>query len=77
MTQRDYRKAVETYVSYPCEWEDPRVSEARGCADPKEALAMALASAGPEDLVLVTGSLYLIGDVLPTVQAKQAKRGRE
>lgn len=42
----------------------------RGNPDPREALALALASAGPEDLVLVTGSLYLVGDLLPTVQGK-------
>ena len=35
--------------------------------DSKSALADALASAGPKDLVLVTGSLYLVGDLIPVI----------
>ena len=34
------------------------------CPTPKEALKTALALASPEDLVCVTGSLYLVGEVL-------------
>ncbi len=40
----------------------------RGNPDPVAALATALASADPDDIVLVTGSLYLVGDLLPTIQ---------
>lgn len=40
MTQRDFKKAVETYLSYPCESEDTQISKARGTSDPKEALSL-------------------------------------
>ena len=43
----------------------------RGNPDSKAALAVALASADPDDLVLITGSLYLVGDLLGTVQQKR------
>jgi dihydrofolate synthase / folylpolyglutamate synthase len=35
--------------------------------DPEEAYRALLASSGPDDVVIVTGSLFLIGDVLPSV----------
>jgi len=41
-----------------------------GDPDPKAALARALAKAEPDDLVLITGSLYLVGDLLPTVLSR-------
>lgn len=40
----------------------------KGNPDPVSALDTALASADPDDIVLVTGSLYLVGDLLPTIQ---------
>jgi hypothetical protein len=36
--------------------------------DPSRALAATVSSAQPEDLILVTGSHYLIGPILDTVQ---------
>jgi dihydrofolate synthase/folylpolyglutamate synthase len=33
-------------------------------ADPLDALAAARAQAGPDDVILVTGSLYLVGEIL-------------
>jgi tRNA pseudouridine13 synthase len=40
MTRRDFKKAVETYLSYPCESEDPQISRARGTPDPIEAFSL-------------------------------------
>lgn len=41
----------------------PLLPGARAIDDPDEAVAAALDAAGPDDVVWVTGSLYLIGDV--------------
>jgi dihydrofolate synthase/folylpolyglutamate synthase len=38
-------------------------SRARCAATPREALALARAGAGPDDVILVTGSLYLVGAI--------------
>jgi len=40
----------------------------RGSGDPRTALRDALASADRDDLVLVAGSLYLVGDLLPLIR---------
>jgi dihydrofolate synthase/folylpolyglutamate synthase len=37
------------------------------CADPAGALAHARSLAGPEDVIVVTGSLYLVGEILKAV----------
>jgi dihydrofolate synthase / folylpolyglutamate synthase len=43
-------------------------------ADPVEAVARALAVTGDDDLILVTGSLYLVGEVRPALRAAAARR---
>ena len=45
----------------------------RSCATPGEALAEALAGATPADLVLVTGSLFLVGDVYAVLLRRQGR----
>jgi dihydrofolate synthase/folylpolyglutamate synthase len=45
--------------------------------DPTEALARALAVTGGEDLVLVTGSLYLVGELRPALRAGAAGRAAD
>jgi dihydrofolate synthase / folylpolyglutamate synthase len=37
-----------------------------------EAVGQALAAAGPEDVVLITGSFYVIGEALPALRAKRS-----
>jgi dihydrofolate synthase/folylpolyglutamate synthase len=47
--------------------------------DPEDAYRALLASSGPDDVVVVAGSLFLIGDVLPSVDptlARDAARER-
>jgi len=42
-------------------------SEARAVADPRAALAAAREQAGPEGVVVVAGSLYLLADLRPQI----------
>lgn len=48
-------------------------AEAEVIADPLEAMARALAVTGDDDLVLVTGSLYLVGELRPALRATAAR----
>ena len=48
--------------------------DAEVVADPLEALARAFAVTGDDDLILVTGSLYLVGEVRPALRAAGANR---
>lgn len=43
--------------------------------EPADAIAKLMAEAGPEDFILVTGSVYLIGDVYPYFLAAGGRRG--
>ena len=45
---------------------------ARAIADPETAFRALVAASAPEDVVLVTGSLFLVGDVLPIVDPTRA-----
>ncbi len=47
-------------------------ADAVACEDPAEALAIARQRAGPDDLVCVTGSFYLAGDVLASLSQQAA-----
>lgn len=49
-------------------------AEAEVVADPLEALGRALAVTGEEDLILITGSLYLVGEIRPAVRGVEARR---
>ena len=48
-------------------------AEAEVIADPLEAMARALAVTSDEDLVLVTGSLYVVGELRPALRATAAR----
>ena len=50
--------SAQRVASLAAKWSDHVVAE----EDPERALAQALAETQPEDLLLVTGSLYLVGD---------------
>jgi dihydrofolate synthase / folylpolyglutamate synthase len=47
--------------------------DAEVIADPVEALARALAVTGDDDLVFVAGSLYLVGELRPSLRARNAR----
>jgi len=49
-----------------------RVTDVRVCEDVVDALAEARAAAGPEDVIIVTGSLYLVGEALGMLQGPDA-----
>jgi len=49
----------------------------RAAPDVPTALDMALAEAGEEDLVLVTGSLYVVGEAMEALEAKRRALGQE
>jgi dihydrofolate synthase / folylpolyglutamate synthase len=48
---------------------------ARIVRDPLAAIAQSVAKAGRNDVVLVTGSVYLVGEVYPWFLARQGRRG--
>jgi dihydrofolate synthase / folylpolyglutamate synthase len=48
---------------------------ARVIRDPMQAVEATLDESGPEDVVLVTGSVYLVGEVYPYFLARQGRRG--
>jgi dihydrofolate synthase / folylpolyglutamate synthase len=48
---------------------------ARVVNEPVEAIAQVMAQATPNDVVLVTGSVYLVGEVYPWFLARQGRRG--
>lgn len=52
-----------------------RYVPARVVRSPLEAIAQAVEKAGPDDVVLVTGSVYLVGEVYPWFLARQGRRG--
>jgi dihydrofolate synthase / folylpolyglutamate synthase len=43
--------------------------------EPVQAMERALAEAAPDDVVLVTGSVYLVGEIYPCFLARQGRRG--
>jgi dihydrofolate synthase/folylpolyglutamate synthase len=43
--------------------------------DPQEAIAQVVASSGRDQVVLVTGSVYLVGEVYPWFLSRQGRRG--
>jgi dihydrofolate synthase/folylpolyglutamate synthase len=43
--------------------------------EPLRAVEQVMAEAGDEDLILVTGSVYLVGEVYPYFLARQGRRG--
>jgi len=43
--------------------------------DPLAAIAQSVARAKPGDVVLVTGSVYLVGEVYPWFLSRQGRRG--
>jgi folylpolyglutamate synthase/dihydropteroate synthase len=43
--------------------------------DPQEAIAEVVASSGRDQVVLVTGSVYLVGEVYPWFLSRQGRRG--
>ena len=43
--------------------------------DPLEAIEQVMAESGPDDVVLVTGSVYLVGEVYPWFLRRQGRRG--
>ncbi len=43
--------------------------------DPQEAIAEVVASSGRDQVVLVTGSVYLVGEVYPWFLTRQGRRG--
>ena len=43
--------------------------------DPLRAIDLAIASAAPEDVVLATGSVYLIGEIYPYFLAREGRGG--
>jgi dihydrofolate synthase/folylpolyglutamate synthase len=48
---------------------------ARVIREPREAIASAMAQAAPNEVVLVTGSVYLVGEVYQWFLARQGRRG--
>lgn len=52
----------------------PRVST-RVIREPLHAIEQVMAEAHPDDVILVTGSVYLIGEVYPYFLARQGRRG--
>jgi len=52
--------------------EDYRISKIRVSSEPEKALEIALKMASPRDLVFVTGSFYLAGDILKYWESRQA-----
>ncbi|MGH7917917.1 MAG: glutamate ligase domain-containing protein, partial [Candidatus Binataceae bacterium] len=48
---------------------------ARVIRDPLEAIAWSMARAAADDVVLVTGSVYLVGEVYPWFLARHGRRG--
>ncbi len=43
--------------------------------EPLEAIEQVMAESGPDDVVLVTGSVYLVGEVYPWFLRRQGRRG--
>lgn len=52
----------------------PRVP-ARVIREPLEAVARVVGEAAPDDVILITGSVYLVGEVYPYFLARQGRRG--
>ncbi|HLW69527.1 MAG TPA: folylpolyglutamate synthase/dihydrofolate synthase family protein [Candidatus Binataceae bacterium] len=52
-----------------------RHTAARVIRDPAAALAAAIAGAAPDDVVLLTGSVYLVGEIYPWILARTGRRG--
>jgi len=52
-----------------------RYGPARVVRSPLAALEQAMEKAGPDDVVLVAGSVYLVGEVYPWFLARQGRRG--
>ena len=48
---------------------------ARVTREPLEAIEQVMAESGPDDVVLVTGSVYLVGEVYPWFLRRQGRRG--
>ncbi|HXZ87835.1 MAG TPA: folylpolyglutamate synthase/dihydrofolate synthase family protein [Candidatus Binataceae bacterium] len=48
---------------------------ARIVRSPLDAIAQAMEKAGPDDVLLVTGSVYLVGEVYPWFLARQGRKG--
>lgn len=48
---------------------------ARVVRDPLAAIAQSVANSGPDEVVLVTGSVYLVGEVYPWFLSRQGRRG--
>ncbi len=48
---------------------------ARTIRDPREAIERMMAEAGPNEIILATGSVYLVGEIYPWFLARHGRRG--